>query len=188
MPDSVEFVTSQPAVTIACDRVDLVALDLDVLGSLIEVDLAGTRARVPFAVDAEWMGLVPARRRHGQITADPSIAPWLARAIVLREEQRAIGYIGCHDRPDSRGRVELGYQLLPAYRRRGFAHEAIVGLLDWAVDQGATGLILSISPDNEPSLALARKLGLSQTGEQMDEIDGLELVFERSLPLGAGFY
>jgi RimJ/RimL family protein N-acetyltransferase len=40
----------------------------------------------------------------------------------------------------------------------------------------------SISPRNEPSLALARKLGFEQVGEQFDEEDGLELVFELTLP------
>jgi len=35
-----------------------------------------------------------------------------------------------------------------------------------------------VSPDNEPSLNLVRKLGFAQTGSQIDEIDGLELVFE----------
>ncbi len=39
----------------------------------------------------------------------------------------------------------------------------------------------SVSPDNEPSLAIVRRLGFTQVGEQIDEIDGLELVFE--LPL-----
>ena len=32
--------------------------------------------------------------------------------------------------------------------------------------------------DNEPSLAIIRRLGFTQTGEAMDEEDGLELVFE----------
>ena len=34
------------------------------------------------------------------------------------------------------------------------------------------------APNNEPSLAIIRKLGFEQTGEAIDEEDGLELVFE----------
>ena len=41
-------------------------------------------------------------------------------------------------------------------------------------------------PDVAASLALVRSLGFSQVGEQIDEIDGLELVFERALPLEPG--
>jgi RimJ/RimL family protein N-acetyltransferase len=38
--------------------------------------------------------------------------------------------------------------------------------------------LVSISPDNEPSLALAEKMGFQRIGEQMDPEDGLEYVFE----------
>jgi hypothetical protein len=34
-----------------------------------------------------------------------------------------------------------------------------------------------------PSPALVRSFGFRHVGEQIDEIDGLELVFERRLPL-----
>ena len=179
MPDSVLEVTAP----IVCPRLDLVSLDLATLSAIEAGNLAKAQGLIGFEITDEWAATVPAWRRAGQIRADASVQPWLARAMVLRSEARAVGYIGCHDRPDEAGRVELGYQVLAADRRQGFAEEAVRGLLVWAVGHGATGLILSIAPDNEPSLELARRLGLEQTGEQMDEIDGLELVFERSLPL-----
>ena len=34
-------------------------------------------------------------------------------------------------------------------------------------------------PDNEPSLALIRRAGFVEVGSQIDEIDGLELIFEK---------
>jgi L-amino acid N-acyltransferase YncA len=42
-----------------------------------------------------------------------------------------------------------------------------------------------MSPDNEPSLRLAQTFGFKQVGEQIDEIDGLELVFEKTWPPAA---
>jgi RimJ/RimL family protein N-acetyltransferase len=49
----------------------------------------------------------------------------------------------------------------------------------WAREEhGVRRFILSIAPSNEPSLAIARRLGFEQTGEQWDDEDGLELVFE----------
>ena len=170
---------------IECPRLRLVSLGLDVLRLLSDGDTAAAQAMLPFAITQQWVEVVPAWRRVAQIEADASVQPWLARAMVVKDENRVVGYIGCHDRPDELGRIELGYQVMVADRRKGYAREAIEGLLAWAGDLGATGLILSISPNNVASLQLAHDLGLTQSGEQMDEIDGLELVFERSLPLGS---
>ena len=42
---------------------------------------------------------------------------------------------------------------------------------------------VSITPNNMPSLALARALGFEHVGERIDDIDGRELVLERPLPI-----
>jgi [ribosomal protein S5]-alanine N-acetyltransferase len=91
-----------------------------------------------------------------------------------------IGLIGFHAPPDANGLVEIGYRILPGYRRHGYATEAAQALLGWATQtHGTQRFKASISPTNEPSLRLIRQLGFHQTGQQHDEIDGLELVFER---------
>jgi hypothetical protein len=55
---------------------------------------------------------------------------------------------------------------------------AVVALMAWARERSIDHFIASVSPDNEPSLVLIRKLGFVQTGDQWDDEDGLELVFE----------
>ena len=50
--------------------------------------------------------------------------------------------------------------------------------MDWAAGEGIHRFVFSIGPWNEPSLAIARKLGFVQTGEQWDDEDGLEHVYE----------
>jgi len=93
--------------------------------------------------------------------------------------RRVIGSIGFHGAPDEQGRLEVGYRIEPAYRRKGYTREAVRALFDWAAtEHGIHRFLASIRPDNEPSLALARGLGFERIGEQMDEIDGLEYVFE----------
>ena len=59
-----------------------------------------------------------------------------------------------------------------------YATEAAAALMGWAEGQGVRRFVVSVAPGNEPSLAIVRKLGFVQTGEQWDEEDGLELVFE----------
>jgi RimJ/RimL family protein N-acetyltransferase len=163
-------------------RLRLVPLTPAVLEGMLEGD--GTAAAVLMGVDppTEWMEgerYVFAMRRD-QIRRDPSEQPWLLRGIVSRESPPvAIGQIGFHEAPGEDGIVEIGYMVHPEYRRRGYAEEATRAMIGWASEQpGVRGIRASVSPDNEPSLQLVKKLGFMQTGSQMDEIDGLELVFD----------
>jgi RimJ/RimL family protein N-acetyltransferase len=120
------------------------------------------------------------RLRLDQMRNDPSEQAWLVRAMVLREpERRMAGHIGFHGTPDSVGRAELGYTVFHGFRRRGLATEASQGLMKWArTSHGVTRFFLAIAPDNEASLAMADKLGFKRIGQQIDEEDGLEYVFE----------
>ena len=139
------------------------------------------------ALPADPLGF-PARRfleyRLGQLRRDPGVQRWLARAIVLRGEGRTmIGSVGFHGEPgvnsaDAGDAVEIGYAILPAYRGRGYAAEAVEALLGWARGQGLSHFVASVAPDNEPSLAIIRKLGFVRTGEHIDPEDGLEHVYE----------
>ncbi len=118
------------------------------------------------------------RIRLEQIARNPSEQEWLARAIVLPGRE-LIGHIGFHGRPDARGAAELGYTIFAPWRRRGHAADAARCLMRWAREaHGIRRFRVSIAPDNAPSLAMAARLGFVRTGEQIDEIDGLEYVFE----------
>jgi RimJ/RimL family protein N-acetyltransferase len=120
--------------------------------------------------------------RLAQLALDPEIHEWLGRLMILEGadgRRHVIGSIGFHGPPDSEGRVEVGYRVEPDYRRKGYAREAVRALFEWAHEaHGITRFVASISPDNEASLNLTAGFGFRQVGEQMDEIDGLELVFE----------
>ena len=105
-----------------------------------------------------------------------------ARSFAARmEPPEAIGYVNFHAAPDERGMVEIGYTILPAWRRRGYATEAARAALSWAVtDPRVRTLRASVAPDNEASRRLVASLGFVQTGEQWDPEDGLGLVHEVS--------
>ena len=74
--------------------------------------------------------------------------------------------------------VEIGYTIEEPWRGHGYATAAATELLRRAEERGVRHYLASATPDNEPSLAIIRKLGFRQTGEAIDEEDGLELVFE----------
>jgi RimJ/RimL family protein N-acetyltransferase len=147
-------------------------------------DLAEVERQLGARVGKGWEEGVPAKLRREQLTADASHQPWLVRAIVASTPRRMVGYVGFHAPPDDDGRVEIGYDIVVAERRKGYAREGIRALLDWAWATGRVRMCVAcVSPDNAPSLALIHSLGFRDVGERIDEIDGLEWVFERRLPL-----
>jgi RimJ/RimL family protein N-acetyltransferase len=175
--------------TIATERLDLVRFTPELIDAVLgerrdEAERAGG-----FRMPDGW----PSDRERGflryrlkQMTDDAEHAEWLVRAVVLREAGRPmVGHAGFHGKPgtnESRrpDAVEMGYTIFEPYRGRGLATEAILGLMSWARDErGVGGFVLSIAPDNVPSLRIAAKLGFAETGRHWDEVDGEELEFQR---------
>jgi [ribosomal protein S5]-alanine N-acetyltransferase len=173
-----------PPSTLPAVRLPL--LDAATLQALIDQDLDGARAAaggIPLPEDFladTWLWTL----RLGQMLGEPAEAPWLVRAIVALDGPGAgqvVGHAGFHGKPDARGMVEVGYRVVPAHRRNGYAQAALAELLGYAADHGVKVARASISPGNERSLRIAAAFGFVEVGEQMDEIDGRELVFERQV-------
>lgn len=166
----------------AVPTVCLQLLDATVLQRLIACDLAGARDAAGVELPAEfltetWLWTL----RLGQLIGEPECAPWLVRAVVVAGGEAVgtvVGHAGFHGPPDPRGMVEVGYRITPEHRRRGHGRAALGELLAYARAQGAKTARASIGPGNAASLALASSYGFTQIGEQVDEVDGLELVFE----------
>jgi RimJ/RimL family protein N-acetyltransferase len=162
--------------------------------ALLEALLAGDRARAAqiggFHIpDDLILGERTLQMRLRQIQANPDVQPWLLRAIVIRESRTMCGRIGFHTAPGpeylrdlAADGVELGYTIGEPFRRRGYAKEAALALLRWAFEaHDQRSFVLSIAPDNEASLAMARSMGFREVGSHIDEEDGLELILERRL-------
>ncbi|MFN8171107.1 MAG: GNAT family N-acetyltransferase [Candidatus Nanopelagicales bacterium] len=115
------------------------------------------------------------------IAADPLAAPYLMRVAVLREEAVIVGGNGFHGRPDADGMIEIGLGVEEPFRRRGYAEEMLRGMWGWVIDQpGVRTLRYTVSPDNTASLALIARFGFARVGQQIDEEDGPEDIFELS--------
>jgi ribosomal-protein-alanine N-acetyltransferase len=169
---------------IVTERLELHLLTRAELDAVAAGDATGLGARIGAAVPAEWVQEVRdlAAYRAQQLRERPDDEPWLLRAIVLSrpaDERRVIGYLNFHAGPDESGMVEIGYTLLPNARGQGHAIEAVRGAFEWATREfGIRHFRASVAPGNERSENLIRKLGFLQTGQQWDDRDGLELVYE----------
>ena len=168
-------------------RLELVSMSVPFMEALARDDVAAAAAEIGATVPDDMPEYLRdfLRYRLAQLAVDPTIRQWLGRAIVVADdgERHVIGSIGFHGAPDEERRLEIGYKVEPAYRRQGIAREAAAAMFDWAYrEHGIRRFVASISPANEPSLRLAAGFGFEQVGQQMDEIDGLEYVFETDWP------
>jgi RimJ/RimL family protein N-acetyltransferase len=177
-----------PVASIYTERLELASMTVAFMRALVARDLAAAEREIGAYVPAWLPGQLDdfLQYRLAQLEVDPTIREWLGRAMLMTDEagqRRVVGTIGFHGPPDAQGRAEIGYSVDPVYRRQGLARESITALFDWAAEtHGIRRFIASISPTNEPSLRLAAGFGFVQVGTQIDDIDGLELVFETSWP------
>ena len=117
--------------------------------------------------------------RSIQLGEEPADEEWVAWIVARAEDRVVIGRSGFHARPNDDGMVELSYSVLPHYQRRGYATKILAELVAFARQRPEVrALRASISPDNAASLATVAKFPFVHVGDQMDEIDGLELVYE----------
>ena len=172
-------------------RLQLVPLTTGLLEALLKEDLRLAERLGGFRIPP-GMQLRPAtlRRRLEQLRREPDLLPWLLHGMVERSSGFLCGHLGFHSRPAPEDLaevapdgVELGYLVAPGFRRQGYASEAVRALLQWAFqDQGQRVFVLTISPDNTASLAMATSLGFTPTGlSQEDPLDGIEHYFVRRL-------
>ncbi|MFI1972584.1 GNAT family N-acetyltransferase [Streptomyces cinnamoneus] len=163
-------------------RVRFVELSAKALRALADGDLAGGSAEAGVALDEHFVG-DRARRIFGyradQLAENPSVAPWIARAAVSEPDGTVVGDAGFHGPPDEAGMVEVGYTVVPGYRRQGYARAMLTALLvRAATEPGVRTVRATIRSDNHASMATIAGFGFTRVGEQGDERDGLEIVFE----------
>jgi RimJ/RimL family protein N-acetyltransferase len=163
-------------------QVRIVHLTGPVFQALADGDLAAANAVSPVRLPLLFLDPLSRgvwRMRHEQIAADPASAAWVNGVIWCERQQLAVGHAGYHGPPDPSGMVEIGYTVDPAYRRRGYARAALEALLQRAAREPQVRTArVSIRPDNVASYQLASQYGFVKVGEQWDEEDGLEIVYE----------
>jgi RimJ/RimL family protein N-acetyltransferase len=102
------------------------------------------------------------------LAVDPERTPWWFFAVVV--EGLVVGDAGYHGPPPSDGpvEVEIGYQVVPAFRGRGVATRACALLLEHAWHHGAEVVRAEVEPDNPDgvaSRAVLRANGFAPTGQ-----------------------
>jgi len=124
---------------------------------------------------------IPHANRIADVRNNPEHIKWYYRLIVHRADNILIGSASFHAAPDEHGMLEIGLGITPTYTGQGFATEAIIGMWDWASQQPeVTTLRYTVSPTNRASQAIISKFPVEHKGQQIDEEDGPEDIYEIS--------
>lgn len=163
-------------------NVRIVHLNRRTFEALAEGDLGAANAASPVTLTAHFAGPEWRRlwlMRSAQVEQEPASAGWVTGVIWDEQGQLAVGRAGFHGLPDTSGMVEIGYAVDPLYRRRGYARAALECLLRRAAREPQVRTVrATISPDNLASYQLASQYGFVEVGEQWDDEDGREIIYE----------
>ena len=98
---------------------------------------------------------------------------WGSFFTVHKADRQLLGTCGFKGGPDESGAVEIGYEVLEAYRQQGLASEAAQGLIDFALGHDQIKLVRAHTLANEnPSVSVLKKLGFAFIGLFNDPDDG----------------
>ena len=123
----------------------------------------------------------PLAWRVPQVKKNPKINRWFVRWIVLRSTGAIIGSTSFHGAPDGQGMIEIGLGIQESFRNQGFAREALLGMWQWALEAPEVKVLrYTVGVENAPSIRVIESFGFHYQGEQIDEEDGPESIYEMS--------
>jgi [ribosomal protein S5]-alanine N-acetyltransferase len=103
----------------------ILAADRGRLGRMLGVAIPDDALDFPGSASVETM-----RSLHEHLKSNPAVLGWWMYLFVHVEDEALVGMGGYKGRADEAGMVEIGYAIVPAYRRRGLATEVARGLVD----------------------------------------------------------
>ncbi|MFE6777661.1 GNAT family N-acetyltransferase [Streptomyces sp. NPDC057702] len=122
-----------------------------------------------------------ARRFLGACAGGGDPRPFGNFEIRRRADGQAIGGVGFHGPPDESGGVTIGYGLVPSVRGKGYASEALRGLLIFAREHGATHVKGDADHDNVASQHVMTAAGMRPTGQDA-RVRYYEIAWTRPTP------
>lgn len=133
----------------------------------IAAELAGGLIHRDFP-DADLATKLPAFAQRLDDAANPALgstapydpAGWGLWLFRYDPERMVVGAASFTGPPNAVGEVEIGYQIVPAHRRRGLTVEGCSALIDWAFyDTATSAVIADCAAENKASIQTLIKLG-----------------------------
>jgi RimJ/RimL family protein N-acetyltransferase len=105
---------------------------------------------------------------------NPDSTGWANWYFVLHQDETAdrivIGNGGFKGKPAADGMVEIGYSIIETFHCRGYATEAVSGLIRWAFSHAEVSRVTAETfPSIKPSIRVMEKNGLTYVGAGSEE-------------------
>jgi RimJ/RimL family protein N-acetyltransferase len=98
--------------------------------------------------------------------SERSPTDWPGYFFIHRRERALVGNGGFTGEPDDSGTVEIGYEIAPEYRNRGFATEAARAMIDYAfAHEEVRSVVAHTLAEANASNSVLRKAGMTFVGE-----------------------
>ncbi len=95
----------------------------------------------------------------------PDRGPWRTYYFALKTERVLVGAGGYVNGPSDDGSVELGYSVLGAHQRKGYASEAVDAMVARAFAEPAVRRVIAHTyPDLVASIGVLKKNGFAHVG------------------------
>ena len=109
---------------------------------------------------------------------------WMTYLFIHAKDRMLIGEGGYKGKPDKGGMVEIGYAIVPEYRRRGLAYEAAKAFTTRAFSYPEVKFVQAHTlKDGTASMRVLEKLGMKLVGTAHDPDEGevLQWTVERKV-------
>jgi [ribosomal protein S5]-alanine N-acetyltransferase len=157
-------------VRLSTQRLELLSAAPDLLRAELESPaLLAQRlgAAVPLSWPPQYHDTPAMRWTLRRLEEDTAPAGWYLWYFLLRTagEPLLLGAGGFKGPPDEDGSVEVGYSIVTEHHRRGYASEAVAGLLAFAFEHtGVTRVLAETLPELAGSIGVLRKRGFAFVG------------------------
>lgn len=156
---------------IRTQRLELVPASGELLSAALESPAALASvlgARVPRSWPPEFVDPPALQFTRDRLVMAPEQSGWGMFFVLLAGVADARVLIGTagYKGPPAEGTVEIGYSIVSDHQRRGYASEAVRGLLARAFGVPAVGRVIAETlPELIPSIGVLRKCGFAPVGE-----------------------
>jgi [ribosomal protein S5]-alanine N-acetyltransferase len=144
-------------------HIEVIMRDKKELGPILNIAIPDAWPEFPESIPHVYQAL----------KADPSSPEWGYHIFIHTRDRMLVGEGGFKGKPDEEGMVEIGYAIIPEYRRRGLAFEAARALTRHAFSHPEVNVVQAHTlPDGTASIGVLKKLGMKFVSTVQDPEDG----------------